>query len=257
MASWYLMRMILICVSALVALASGCGSESDDGRPSGRHERRSRPTSRGTSPGPTRTWTPSSPSPRAHTTTRPARRTARGSRRPTSSSSWGRWTRAGPAARRARQGAARARRRSGQPAHLDGPEARRAQPGRSSPPLSPRPIRSTRTPTGAAPPRTWTSSRASTARSAALLRAIPPERRKLVSSHDSLGHFVDRYDFEFVGAPFGLAPESRGERGDRRRPDRPRRARGRAGGIRRGHRRPGADAARSRARRASRWWTTS
>jgi zinc/manganese transport system substrate-binding protein len=40
------------------------------------------------------------------------------------------------------------------------------------------------------------------------LRSIPRERRKLVSSHDSLGHFVDRYDFEFVGAPFGVAPES-------------------------------------------------
>ena len=40
------------------------------------------------------------------------------------------------------------------------------------------------------------------------LRAIPPDRRKLVSSHDSLGHFVESYDFEFVGAPFGLAPES-------------------------------------------------
>ena len=40
------------------------------------------------------------------------------------------------------------------------------------------------------------------------LRAIPEERRKLVSSHDSLGHFVKRYDFEFVGAPFGLVPES-------------------------------------------------
>ena len=37
-------------------------------------------------------------------------------------------------------------------------------------------------------------------------RAIPPERRKLVTSHDSLGHFVRRYDFDFVGAPFGLAP---------------------------------------------------
>lgn len=40
------------------------------------------------------------------------------------------------------------------------------------------------------------------------LRTIPPERRKLVSSHDSLGHFVERYAFEFVGAPFGLAPEA-------------------------------------------------
>src|SRR5215210_6546735 len=36
------------------------------------------------------------------------------------------------------------------------------------------------------------------------LAVIPLERRKLVSSHDSLGHFVDRFDFEFVGAPFGL-----------------------------------------------------
>jgi ABC-type Zn uptake system ZnuABC Zn-binding protein ZnuA len=40
------------------------------------------------------------------------------------------------------------------------------------------------------------------------LDAIPPDRRKLVSSHDSLGHFIRRYDFEFVGAPFGLLPES-------------------------------------------------
>ena len=38
------------------------------------------------------------------------------------------------------------------------------------------------------------------------LAVIPPERRKLVSSHDSLGHFVDRFDFEFVGAPFGITP---------------------------------------------------
>jgi zinc/manganese transport system substrate-binding protein len=41
-----------------------------------------------------------------------------------------------------------------------------------------------------------------------VLSPIPPERRKLVSSHDSLGHFVDRYDFEFVGAPFGTVPEA-------------------------------------------------
>jgi zinc/manganese transport system substrate-binding protein len=36
--------------------------------------------------------------------------------------------------------------------------------------------------------------------------AIPAARRKLVSSHDSLGHLVDRYGFEFVGAPFGVTP---------------------------------------------------
>jgi ABC-type Zn uptake system ZnuABC Zn-binding protein ZnuA len=40
------------------------------------------------------------------------------------------------------------------------------------------------------------------------LSAIPPERRKLVTSHDALGHFVERYGFDFVGAPFGLSPES-------------------------------------------------
>jgi len=40
------------------------------------------------------------------------------------------------------------------------------------------------------------------------LERIPAGRRKLVTSHDALGHFVRRYDFEFVGAPFGLAPEA-------------------------------------------------
>lgn len=41
-----------------------------------------------------------------------------------------------------------------------------------------------------------------------ILASVPPERRKLVTSHDSMGYFADRYDFEFVGAPFGLAPEA-------------------------------------------------
>ncbi len=36
--------------------------------------------------------------------------------------------------------------------------------------------------------------------------AIPPARRKLVSSHDSIGYLVRRYGFEFVGAPFGVTP---------------------------------------------------
>ena len=36
--------------------------------------------------------------------------------------------------------------------------------------------------------------------------AIPPARRKLVSSHDSLEYFVQRYRFDFVGAPFGITP---------------------------------------------------
>lgn len=41
-----------------------------------------------------------------------------------------------------------------------------------------------------------------------ILADLEPEQRKLVSSHDSLGHFARRYDFEFVGAPFGLTPEA-------------------------------------------------
>jgi zinc/manganese transport system substrate-binding protein len=36
--------------------------------------------------------------------------------------------------------------------------------------------------------------------------AIPPARRKLVSSHDSIGDLVRRYGFDFVGAPFGVTP---------------------------------------------------
>ena len=40
------------------------------------------------------------------------------------------------------------------------------------------------------------------------LADIPPARRKLVTSHDSLGHFARRYRLEFVGAPFGVAPDS-------------------------------------------------
>ncbi len=40
------------------------------------------------------------------------------------------------------------------------------------------------------------------------LAEIPAERRKLVTSHDALGHFVGRFDFEFVGAPFGISPEA-------------------------------------------------
>ena len=40
------------------------------------------------------------------------------------------------------------------------------------------------------------------------LAAVPDARRKLVASHDALGHFTRRYGFEFVGAPFGVSPES-------------------------------------------------
>jgi len=35
---------------------------------------------------------------------------------------------------------------------------------------------------------------------------IPPVRRKLVSSHDSIEYLVQRYGFDFVGAPFGVTP---------------------------------------------------
>jgi zinc/manganese transport system substrate-binding protein len=41
-----------------------------------------------------------------------------------------------------------------------------------------------------------------------LLARVPEARRKLVTSHDSLGHFARRYDLEFVGAPFGTTPDS-------------------------------------------------
>ena len=40
------------------------------------------------------------------------------------------------------------------------------------------------------------------------LAGVPDQRRKLVTSHDTLSHFARRYGFEFVGAPFGTAPES-------------------------------------------------
>ena len=42
-----------------------------------------------------------------------------------------------------------------------------------------------------------------------LLSAVPDERRKLVTNHDALGYFADRYGFEVVGTviptPSGLA----------------------------------------------------
>ncbi len=32
-----------------------------------------------------------------------------------------------------------------------------------------------------------------------ILSVVPPERRLLVTNHDALGHFADRYDFEILG----------------------------------------------------------
>lgn len=43
---------------------------------------------------------------------------------------------------------------------------------------------------------------------------IPPESRKLVSSHESLGYFADRYGLQLIGAPFGLAPEAAASAGE-------------------------------------------
>jgi len=40
------------------------------------------------------------------------------------------------------------------------------------------------------------------------LARVPEARRKLVTSHESLRYFADRYDFEFVAAPFGRSPEA-------------------------------------------------
>lgn len=48
---------------------------------------------------------------------------------------------------------------------------------------------------------------------ARIVDRIPAADRKLVTSHDSIGHFADRYGFEFVGAPFGLAPEAEASAG--------------------------------------------
>lgn len=43
---------------------------------------------------------------------------------------------------------------------------------------------------------------------ARVMSRVPGPRRKLVTSHDSLGHFAERYGLAFVGAPFGRAPEA-------------------------------------------------
>lgn len=37
-------------------------------------------------------------------------------------------------------------------------------------------------------------------RNTRVLEAVPPARRKLVTSHDSMGYFADRYGFEVIGA---------------------------------------------------------
>jgi zinc/manganese transport system substrate-binding protein len=41
-----------------------------------------------------------------------------------------------------------------------------------------------------------------------LAETVPAANRKLVTSHDLLGYFADRYGYEFIGAPFGTSPEA-------------------------------------------------
>jgi zinc/manganese transport system substrate-binding protein len=41
-----------------------------------------------------------------------------------------------------------------------------------------------------------------------ILAAVPERQRRLVTSHESLGYFADRYGFALAGAPFGAAPEA-------------------------------------------------
>lgn len=41
-----------------------------------------------------------------------------------------------------------------------------------------------------------------------LAQTVPASNRKLVTSHDLLGYFADRYGYEFIGAPFGTSPEA-------------------------------------------------
>jgi zinc/manganese transport system substrate-binding protein len=42
----------------------------------------------------------------------------------------------------------------------------------------------------------------------AVAETVPTANRKLVTSHELLGYFADRYDYEFIGAPFGTSPEA-------------------------------------------------
>lgn len=47
-----------------------------------------------------------------------------------------------------------------------------------------------------------------------ILATIPATNRKLVTSHDSMGYYADRYDLDFVGSPFGAAPEAAASAGE-------------------------------------------
>ena len=47
----------------------------------------------------------------------------------------------------------------------------------------------------------------STARSATPIAKIPPDRRKVISTHDAFGYFAAAYGIEFI-APLGVSTES-------------------------------------------------
>jgi zinc/manganese transport system substrate-binding protein len=47
----------------------------------------------------------------------------------------------------------------------------------------------------------------------AMVSEVPASDRKLVTSHELMGHFADRYGFEVVGAPFGTSPEAEASAG--------------------------------------------
>lgn len=47
-----------------------------------------------------------------------------------------------------------------------------------------------------------------------IVAQVPESDRKLVTSHDLMGYFADRYGFEVVGAVFGVSPEAEASAGD-------------------------------------------
>ena len=74
-----------------------------------------------------------------------------------------------------------------------------------------------RPPTGATPSATSASSRGSTRRIAACVERVPPAKRKIVTTHDALGYFAERYGVEVVGAVIpSLSTQAQASAGRRR-----------------------------------------
>jgi zinc/manganese transport system substrate-binding protein len=48
---------------------------------------------------------------------------------------------------------------------------------------------------------------------AAMVAQVPQSNRKLVTSHELIGYFAERYGFDVVGAPFGTNPEAEASAG--------------------------------------------